>query len=475
MDLARHAFHSKMPAIKENRTQASEEGLGVKMTGIPSYWCKILPTLLLGALIAGMAMTLGLASAFAQDETASVEADAATAPALLGPDELRKLLAPVVFYPDDLLAIVLPAATNPLQIVQAQRLLDKRKSDPNAQPDAEWDPAVLALLNYPEVIAKMNADLTWTEDLGNAVIDQQSDVMDMIQQIRAEASAAGYLKSDEKQVVVQETDTIIIQPSDPEIIYVPDYDPQVVYVQHYNDYPPPYYYPTPYPYYYSPAAAFWTGAFIGAAFSYGFNWGGGDIDINVGGDNINIGGGDNINIGDRGDRVDHRTGDRFNADKQRVNGQDKMKWSGNKARQKQTTGRKQAAQKRAGTLPANSNRAAKGTRQTGGAGNKAQKQRAGDRKSSNLKNPALGNPSSKRDATKSRSKGSKSMQNRNQRSGASQQRGGSQQRATQNRSRSQAGAFGGYGSGSKASRSSSRGSTSMRTSRSGGSRGGGRR
>ena len=451
---------------------ASEEGQIVRMTGKPSSSFKILTVLFFGGFAAWMAVTSGTSPVFAQDETAAVETDAAAAPALLGPDELRKLVAPVVFYPDDLLAIVLPAATNPLQIVQAQRLLDKRKSDPKAQPDENWDPSVLALLNYPEVIAKMNADLEWTENLGNAVIDQQSDVMDMIQQIRAEASAAGYLNSDEKQVVVHETETIIIQPADPEYIYVPDYDPQVVYVQHYNDYPPPYYYPTPYPYYYNPAAAFWTGAFIGAAFSYGFNWGGDDIDINVGGDNINIGGGDNINIGDRGDRgdrVNHRDGDRFNADKQRVNGKDKMKWNGNKARQKQTTGRKQAAAKRTGTLPANSQRAAKGTKQAGGAGNKAQNKRAGDKKSPNLKNPALGNPSSKRDATKSRNQGSKSMQNRNQRSG------GSQQRATQNRSKQKAGAFGGYGSGSKASRSSSRGSSSMRTSRSGGSRGGGRR
>ena len=436
------------------------------MMGKSSAWFQIAPALLLGGFATWMALTSGAAPVYAQEETAAVETDAAAAPALLGPDELRKLVAPVALYPDDLLAIVLPAATSPLQIVQAQRFLDKSKSDKNLKPDEEWDPSVLALLNYPEVIAKMNADLTWTEDLGNAVIDQQSDVMDMIQQVRAEASAAGYLKSDDKQVVVHETETIIIQPADPEYIYVPDYDPEIVYVQHYSSYPPYYYYPTPYPYYYNPAAVFWTGAFIGAAFSYGFDWGGNDIDINVGGDNINIGGGDNINIGDR-DRVDHRSGDRFNADKQRVNGKDKMKWNGNKARQKQTTGRKQAAAKRNGTLPANSQRATKGTKQAGGA-NKAQKQRAGDKKSPNLKNPALGNPSSKRDATKSRNQGSKSMQNRNQRSGSSQQR------TNQNRSRSQAGAFS-YGSGSSTARSSNRGSSSMRSSRGGGSRGGGRR
>ena len=223
------------------------------------------------------------APARAQEGSAAQEAAAAPARQLLGPEELRKLVAPIALYPDDLLAIVLPASTNPLQIVQAQRFLDKRKADQKLQPDAEWDPAVLALLNYPEVIAKMNADLKWTEDLGNAVIDQQDDVMDMIQQVRAEASAAGYLKSDDKQIVVQEKETIIIQPSDPEYIYVPDYDPQVVYVQNYAAYPPPYY-AAPYPYYYSPGATFFAGAFVGAAFAYGFNWGGGDIDINYGSD-----------------------------------------------------------------------------------------------------------------------------------------------------------------------------------------------
>ncbi|NJO33883.1 MAG: DUF3300 domain-containing protein [Rhodospirillales bacterium] len=119
----------------------------------------------------------------------------------------------------------------------------------------------------------MNADLDWTQALGNAAIDQQKDVMDMIQQIRSETYAGGYLKSDEKQTVVQEKETIIIQSADPQYIYVPNYDPQVVYVDHgpYYSYPPPVYYATPYPYYWSPAATFFAGAFVGAAFGYGFN------------------------------------------------------------------------------------------------------------------------------------------------------------------------------------------------------------
>lgn len=181
--------------------------------------------------LAWAAISLGSGSALPQQESAAVDETAAPAPTPLGPEELRKLVAPVALYPDELLAIVLPAATNPLQIVQAQRFLEKRAKDKKLQPDESWDPSVLALLNYPEIITKMNADIDWTEDLGNAVIDQQADVMDMIQQIRSEAHAGGYLQSNDKQVVVQERETIIIQSADPEVIYVPSYDPEVVYVQ----------------------------------------------------------------------------------------------------------------------------------------------------------------------------------------------------------------------------------------------------
>jgi Protein of unknown function (DUF3300) len=356
------------------------------------------------------------ARGWAQESSAAQEAAAAPAAELLGPEELRKLVAPVALYPDDLLAIALPASTNPLQIVQAQRFLDKRNTDQKLQPDAEWDPSILALINYPEVVSKMNADLDWTEDLGNAVIDQQQGVMDMIQQIRAETYAGGYLKSDDKQVVVQEKETIIIQPADPEYIYVPNYDPQVVYVDHgpYYSYPSPVYYATPYPYYWSPAATFFAGAFVGAAFGYGFNWGGGDIDINYGGDccgggNINIGG--DVNIGS-GNRVDHRTGDRFNADKQRVNGNDKLKWNGNKARQKQATGKQRAARNdEAGTLPAKTRGTGATAKQTGRAtGTGDKKQRAGDLKAKGGNGSSLGNYQSGRDASKLGNRGKQSKQ-----------------------------------------------------------------
>ena len=413
---------------------------------------------------------------------------------LLQPEELRLLVAPIALYSDDLLAIVLPASTNPVQIVEAQRFLEKRITDQKLEPNAEWDPSILALLNYPSVITKMNADLDWTTALGNAVIDQLQDVMDMIQQLRAEASASGYLQTNQYQVVVWEDDYWHIDSSDPDYIYIPDYDPDVILRPEHPianppggahvenpiaivppsngqsvtppvAYPPPTY-ATQLPYW-SPGATFFAGAFVGAAFGYGLNWGGGDIDINYG---ANCCRGANINTGDInvGNRVDHRTGDRFNADKQRVNGTDKMKWNGNKARQKAATGKPAAGgRNKAGTLPAKGAATGATAKQLGTAG-AAKKSRAGDLQP-NMQNRggSLGSYQSGRDASKLGNRGSQSLQ------GNRSKPAGSLSNDNRSRSRSNAGAFGGYGGGgSSVYRQSTRGGSSMRSS-GGGRRGGG--
>ena len=150
----------------------------------------------------GLAMFCAAAAVAAQEaetEEAALEAD----DGLLSADELRVVVAPVAFYPDEILAVVLPASTTGIQLVQAQRFLEKTRSDASLQPNKDWDPSVLALINYPDVIDLLNADLDWTERLGDAVLDQQGDVMDAIQEARKEAAAAGYLKSDDKQTVTQ--------------------------------------------------------------------------------------------------------------------------------------------------------------------------------------------------------------------------------------------------------------------------------
>ncbi len=399
-------------------------------------------------LIEGAALTTArpvVAQESAEEEPVVPEAELLTA------DEVRELVAPVALYPDELLAVVLPASTNPLQVVQAQRYLDKRQADQSLQPDPEWDPSILALLNYPDVVAKLNDDLGWTESLGVAVIDQQSDVMDAIQQIRAEAAAAGYLQSNEQQVVVQEKETIVIQSADPEVVYVPTYDPQVVVVQNYSAYPPVVY-SDPYPYYYSPAATFWTGAVIGATFAYAFDWADNDIDIDVG-DNccgrgdLDISTGD-INIGSGNVDIDS---DRFKADKQRTGTQDKLTWNGQKAK---TTQAKSRAKQSSATSSASSltkKKAQVGAGQASTAKKKS-KQRAGERPAQAGSAGGLGTYESGQKAKKSKNRGSQSLS------------GGSTRKASQGagaaKPRQSAGAFGGYGNGKNVGKQSKRGNAS---------------
>jgi len=228
-------------------------------------------------------------------------AQAPAAPAAAAPtptaEEIDKLVGPIALYPDDLVAIILPAATNPLQLVQADRFLEKRKADPKLPVDDKWDDAVKSLLNYPDVVKKMSGDLDWTSALGEAVVADQGAVLAGIQSFRRKAQAAGHLKSDAKQVVKTEKEIIIIEPADPQVIYVPQYNPTTVVV--YSAAPAYAYYPTPYPSYYypyPPGAAFAAGVIWGAAI--GAAWHGNQYHTNYSGNaNININRNTNINTG----------------------------------------------------------------------------------------------------------------------------------------------------------------------------------
>jgi hypothetical protein len=229
---------------------------------------------------------MGLALLFATGAIAQAPAAAGGAAPPQSAEELDKLVGPIALYPDDLVAIILPAATNPLQLVQADRYLDKRKSDPKLPIDEKWDDPVKSLLNYPDVVKKMSADLDWTAALGEAVVADQGAVIEAVQTFRRKAQAAGNLKSDDKQVVKTQQEIVIIEPADPQVIYVPQYNPTTVVVQ--SAVPVYGYYPAPYPAYYYPyppgaamaAGVIW-GAAIGAAWSgnrYGCC---GDTNINV--------------------------------------------------------------------------------------------------------------------------------------------------------------------------------------------------
>ena len=82
----------------------------------------------------------------------------------LADPQLDQLLGPIALYPDPLIAQILPAATVPTQIVLADRYVTGG-GDPNAIDQQPWDPSVQALARYPNVLAWMDQNLGWTEQV----------------------------------------------------------------------------------------------------------------------------------------------------------------------------------------------------------------------------------------------------------------------------------------------------------------------
>ncbi len=150
-------------------------------------------------------------------------------------EELQSLVAPIALYPDSLVAQILNAATYPDQIAIANNWLQQNQSLTgstlmNAVNGQSWDPSVKALTQFPSVLNNMAKNMVWTSQLGEDYHNQQSDVMAAIQTLRAQAKAAGNLKSGSQMTVVQQSpQVIVIQPTNPQIVYVPQYNPTVVY------------------------------------------------------------------------------------------------------------------------------------------------------------------------------------------------------------------------------------------------------
>jgi Protein of unknown function (DUF3300) len=230
-------------------------------------------------------------SGLAQEKVSAAvapQAEEPLAPEPLTAEELAVLVARIALYPDELVALIVSASLFPLQIVEAQRYLVEVKTKPELKPKPAWDGSVVSLLNYPQIVAMMSDDLDWTQALAEAITNQQREVLEAVQDLRAKAVADGIIKSDEKIKVVQEKETIVIEPASKEVIYVPQYEPEMLYVETYAPAPISYW-PEPYPYYYDPIAPyfpwFFTGAIFGAAIDWGDwgvwggDWDGGDFDI----------------------------------------------------------------------------------------------------------------------------------------------------------------------------------------------------
>ena len=191
------------------------------------------------------------------------------------PALLQQLVAPIALYPDSLVAQILSASTFPEQVVEADRWIQAHpdlKGDALAKAVDEqpWDPSVKALTGFPSVLGNMDKNLSWTSSLGDAYYNQQADVMAAVQVMRQKAEQAGNLKTTRQQVVKTENETIIIEPAEPEVVYVPAYDPWVVY-----GYPVvvawPGWYAYPGIWYSGTYVSF--GAWYGVGFYYGYGWG----------------------------------------------------------------------------------------------------------------------------------------------------------------------------------------------------------
>jgi len=190
------------------------------------------------------------------------------------PEELQQLVAPIALYPDALVSQILAGATYTTEIVQADRWMQehstlKGKDLANAVDQQSWDPSIKALTQFPSVLANMDKNLAWTSALGEAYINQQEAVMDAVQVMRARAKSAGNLKSNDQVKVVTEGQTIIVEPAEPEVVYVPAYDPWIVYGAPVVVWPG--WYPYPGLYVAGPGVSFGVGFAVGLF--AGFAWG----------------------------------------------------------------------------------------------------------------------------------------------------------------------------------------------------------
>src|SRR6202451_4439897 len=184
------------------------------------------------------AVVLLFALLFSQDFLPLLRAqDSATPPT---PEELDQLLAPVALYPDSLLSQITTASTNPQEILDVDNWLQqnpelKGSELTDAAEKQGFDPAFIALVNFPQVLEMMAQHIDDYAAIGHAFSADQEAVAASIQRLRAQAYAAGTLRSNEQQQAEVQEPTgqtfYVIQPASPQVVYVPVYDPTVVYIR----------------------------------------------------------------------------------------------------------------------------------------------------------------------------------------------------------------------------------------------------
>ena len=211
-------------------------------------------------------------------------------------EQLDQMLAPVALYPDALLSQILMAATYPTDVNEAaawSRANPKLSGDEAVKrvTSKPWEASVQSLVAFPQVLAMMDAHPSQAQELGDAFLEDPARVMARVQVLRAQAQAAGNLKTTTQQIVAVQTagsaQVIVIEPAQPSVVYVPVYQPTVVYgAWGYPAYPP--YYWAPPPAYSPPGSAFVAGFFWGFVVRGvthslwgGFRWDRREVNINV--------------------------------------------------------------------------------------------------------------------------------------------------------------------------------------------------
>src|SRR5258708_3917095 len=227
-----------------------------------------------------LAVSCALLFATARGELNAAQVDQPTSqstnqPSLQTPEELQQLVAPVALYPDALVAQVLAASAYPTEIVEADRWMQEHSGlkDENLAKEVDkqpWDPSVKALTQFPSVLENLDKNLSWTSSLGDAYVNQQQDVTTAVQVMRQRARQAGTLNSTEQETVTTQGQTIVIEPANPNVVYVPAYDPWLVYGEPIVAYPG--WYPVPGVFLAGAGIGFGIGLGVGVFGGFGWGW-----------------------------------------------------------------------------------------------------------------------------------------------------------------------------------------------------------
>lgn len=417
-----------------------------------------------------------------------VQAFSAETKATFSQAELDQMIAPIALYPDSLLSQILMASTYPANIAEA---VTWSKNNPEQQGDAaveavqnkSWDPSVMSLVAFPQVLEMMGKEPDWVQHLGDAFLAAPDTVMDTVQSLRRKAKEEGNLETTKEQKIVIEQaspEIIVIEPVQPSVVYVPVYNPTVVYgTWWWPSYRPYYYYPPGYRFGSAVVAGigFGVGVAITNSLWGGCNWRRGDVDINVNRyNNINVNK-NRINAGNRKANWKHNSNNRRvpyrdkasrgkysnrlgGVDKRkdfrgRASGNDAKKALGNNNARDAERKRAQASLKKRGADPASARKNLSGA---GGDKVRNQVNKIDHNRGSQFKSAGLGNSLANKSSTRDRKKSNNFSQNRS--------------KSSHNRSSS----LSGIRNQSKSSRNFNRGSRSRSSSSVGGrSRSGGGR